>query len=129
MSQTRARGVCTQRDLKGMSYGKQNCLSLYSFRYLKTKIKEITYPFCSNSSISTLSLKLNTSELFTWFLYRLHDSLSCSLEVKKSSCQLFVWMQFFSFIFFLFSSIRESKYNKVGILFINTTDFFFPNWM
>ena len=52
---------------------------------------------------------------------------------KKSSCQLFLWMQFvFNFLFsffFLFSSIRESKYNKVGILFINTTDFFFPCWM
>ena len=38
MSQTRARGACTQRDLKGMSYGKQNCLSLSTFWYLKTKI-------------------------------------------------------------------------------------------
>ena len=36
---------------------------------------------------------------------------------KKSSCQLFVWMQFvFNFLvsFLLFSSIRESRDNKVG---------------
>ena len=44
MSQTQARGACTHRDLKGMSYGKQNCLSLYTFRYLKAKINEIKYP-------------------------------------------------------------------------------------
>ena len=117
MSQTRARGACTRRDLKGMSYGKQNCLSLYSFRYLKTRIKEITYPFYSNSSISTLSLTLNTSELFTWFLYRLHDSLSCSLEVKKSSCQLFVWMQFvFNFLVsFFFYSVPFEKANIIRL--------------
>ena len=51
---------------------------------------------------------------------------------KKSPYKLFVWMQFvFRFLvsFLQFSSIRESKYNKVGILFINTTDFFFPCWM
>ena len=51
---------------------------------------------------------------------------------KKSSYKLIVWMQFvFRFLvsFLQFSSIRESKYNKVGILFINTTDFFFPCWM
>ena len=40
-------------------------------------------------------------------------------------------MQFvFNFLVsFFFYSVRESKYNKVGILFINTTDFFFPSWM
>ena len=41
-----------------------------------------------------------------------------------------MWFVFgFLVSFLLFSSIRESKYNKVGILFINTTDFFFPSWM
>ena len=44
MSQTRARGACTHRDLKGMSYGKLNCLSLYTFWHLKAKINEIKYP-------------------------------------------------------------------------------------
>ena len=113
MSQTWARGACTQRDLKGMSYGKRNCLSLYTFRYLKTKIKEITYPFYSNSSISTLSLTLNTSELFTWFLYRLHDSLSCSLEVKNH----LVWMQFvFNFLVsFFFYSVPFEKANIIRL--------------
>ena len=51
---------------------------------------------------------------------------------KKSSYQLSVWMWFvFRFLvsFLLFSSIRESKYNKVGILFINATDLLFPIWM
>ena len=67
-----------------------------------------------------------------WFHYSLHDFLSCSLEVKNHLVSYFFECNLFSifyFHFFLFSSDRESKYSKVGILFINTTDFFFPNWM
>ena len=41
-----------------------------------------------------------------------------------------MWFVFrFLVSFLLFSSIRESKYNKVGILFINATDLLFPIWM
>ena len=115
----------------------QNCFiqtkppSVYQSQYYTWNLVKTTR-FYSNSSISTLSLTLNKSELFTWFQYSLHDFLSCSLEVKNHlvsyifECNLFL---IFNFHFFLFSSDRESEYNKVGILFINTTDFFFPNWM
>ena len=54
------------------------------------------------SSILTPSLTINTAELFAWFPYRLHDSLSCSLEVKSRlinylfGCGLFLefWFHF-----------------------------------
>ena len=46
MSQTRARGCAYRWILKThISWGKQNSLWLYTFRYLKAKINEITYVF------------------------------------------------------------------------------------
>ena len=38
---------------------------------------------CGKSLVSILFLTLYTEELFTWFLYRLHESLICSLAKKN----------------------------------------------
>ena len=67
---------------------------------METKLHLIAHVSVSkrkiNSSISSLSLTLNTSVLFTRFLYRLRDSPSCSLEVKSRlvnylfGCSLFL---------------------------------------
>ena len=38
---------------------------------------------CGKSLVSILFLTLYTEELFTWFLYLLHDSLICSLAKKN----------------------------------------------
>ena len=84
------------------------------------------------SSILTPSLTINTVELFAWFSVPFTWLSKLFFRGKKSSYQLFVWMWFvFRFLvsFLLFSSIRESKYNKVGILFINATYLLFPIWM
>ena len=59
------------------------------------------------------------AELFTWFLYRLLESQSCSFMEKNCLVSDLFGCNLFLNFSFTIQFLWESKDNKVGILFIN----------